>query len=91
MLHSVTGGFSVAMTKHGVCRALPATSLRASRLLWPGAGGWRQVSGPSTGQHFPKCYLPRQVLFLTLSPRHLNLTDWHCCLKDSVFPAEKLH
>lgn len=42
-------------------------------------------------RHLHKCCLwtPRPVRLL--SPEHLNLNDWHCCLKDVVFPAEKLH
>lgn len=43
-------------------------------------------------RHLHKCCLgPGGRPVLLLSPEHLNLNDWHCCLRDGVFPAEKLH
>lgn len=42
-------------------------------------------------RHLHKCCLWTGRPVLLLSPEHLNLNDWHCCLKDGVFPAEKLH
>lgn len=42
-------------------------------------------------RHLHKCCLWTRRPVLLLSPEHLNLNDWHCCLKDGVFPAAKLH